>query len=270
MTLTRTATAPQRRTPRDRESALTSYFGGSGRGRGREVVDQLIKDPPQVIDDRNVLLFYSAALSFISLTLPPPSRPSNIPEGGVLVIPNTAPSQTGDTPMDTGGGRFLRFKPLTEQEKAALSQADAAKQQMADDPHFKWLLGMALGADGKGILESRTLRNLSLAWSKLDYTKDGVLTPEDFSSACGVAPVWAQLLHLCDIDGDGAISEREFVAGFLLWAMGKEITIQATGQTSAVLVLKSLQTVRSGGIVCFAFTARTYHFPSSAPPPAAY
>ena len=81
------------------------------------------------------------------------------------------------------------------------------------------------------MLQHLTLNRLQAAWHHLDFVVDGVLEREDFESACGVDPIWDDLLRTYDIDGSRSITAEEFITGFTHLALQKPFDMEAKRQT---------------------------------------
>jgi hypothetical protein len=129
---------------------------------------------------------------------------------------------------------------LTADEKAAVD-AETSAHKKVKDPTCMRLLQMTCGQPGSHILEQSTRASLAKAWSLLDANGDGQLSREDYTSIFGVDEVWKQLVHLCDINADGSISTDEFEAGFTLFAISKEISLEIKGHTNLLALLNIVQ-----------------------------
>jgi hypothetical protein len=129
---------------------------------------------------------------------------------------------------------------LTPEEKGALAADSSAYQKLKQDPQSAHLLQMVTGP--APIMEKATLDALETVWSKLDYNNDRVLSREDFASALGSDPVWINLLYMCDMDADGEVTDKEFIQGFLLFALNKEFPVMLKGTMTCMGFLKQVQT----------------------------
>ena len=106
------------------------------------------------------------------------------------------------------------------------------KQRVESDVALKHILLSIVGTTPQnfrdGLLYDSTIESLRDLWSRLDYVHQGVLQQKDFESARGVDPIWVEILDACDFDCDGNITPLEFVAGFVMAALDKEISVSIT------------------------------------------
>mmetsp|Transcript_33219 Transcript_33219/g.71866 ORF Transcript_33219/g.71866 Transcript_33219/m.71866 type:complete len:223 (+) Transcript_33219:388-1056(+) len=122
------------------------------------------------------------------------------------------------------------------------------------DPSLKPILQCVVGTRANkfrdGLIGEDTAAELKTLWSRLDFVQDGVLKQIHFQSVRGIDPMWEQLLDACDVDGDGSITPTEFLAGFVVEALNKPLTMPAGGATvSGFEVLKALQVVLNQHLV---------------------
>ena len=116
------------------------------------------------------------------------------------------------------------------------------------DPSLKPILRCVVGTRANkfrdGLITEDTAAELKTLWSRLDFVQDGVLKQINFQSVRGIDPMWDQLLDACDVDGDGSITPTEFLAGFVVEALTKPLTMPAGGATvSGFEVIKAVQVI---------------------------
>mmetsp|Transcript_21945 Transcript_21945/g.47853 ORF Transcript_21945/g.47853 Transcript_21945/m.47853 type:complete len:222 (-) Transcript_21945:150-815(-) len=145
-----------------------------------------------------------------------------------------------------------------ESSKAATTDPPPKKRKVQlridQDPSLKPILQCVVGTRANkfrdGLIGEDTAAELKTLWSKLDFVQDGVLKQIHFQSVRGIDPMWEQLLDACDVDGDGSITPTEFLAGFVVEALNKPLTMPAGGATvSGFEVLKALQVVLNQHLV---------------------
>mmetsp|Transcript_8743 Transcript_8743/g.13473 ORF Transcript_8743/g.13473 Transcript_8743/m.13473 type:complete len:159 (-) Transcript_8743:2308-2784(-) len=112
-----------------------------------------------------------------------------------------------------------------------LNDNNEIKQRVNDDIGVKRVLFSVVGTTQRdfkdGLLYDSTIAALHALWYKMDYVHQGVLHQNDFQSARGVDPIWIEILDACDFDNDGNVTPAEFVAGFVMAALDKELSIPA-------------------------------------------
>mmetsp|Transcript_18573 Transcript_18573/g.27222 ORF Transcript_18573/g.27222 Transcript_18573/m.27222 type:complete len:148 (-) Transcript_18573:321-764(-) len=111
------------------------------------------------------------------------------------------------------------------------------KQRIESDDSLNSILRACLP-----LLFEQTSVALNNLWSRLDWVHDGVLRQKDFQSVRGIDRIWEDLLDACDVDGDGSIGPAEFVAGFVLAALDKEMLVRINNlkNVTGLEVMKSV------------------------------
>jgi len=129
------------------------------------------------------------------------------------------------------------------------------KQRFNTDPSLKLILSSLVGTEERtfsdGLLFPATLAALHTLWWRLDYVHNGVLRKEDFHLVRGIDVIWNDLLDACDTNGDGHISPPEFVAGFVLAALDKEmaVNISPADRVTGLQVMRSVAVMLNEHIV---------------------
>ena len=116
---------------------------------------------------------------------------------------------------------------LTEEQHQILP--GTIKQRVNADIALKRILLSIIGNAERnfqdGLLYDSTIKALHNLWNKMDYVHHGILQQRDFENARGVDPIWTEILQACDFNCDGNITPAEFVAGFVMAALDKELSV---------------------------------------------